>query len=1005
MIGQTISHYRILTKLGEGGMGVVYMAEDTVLGRRVAIKALTTEPGKRHYRVRLLREARSISALNHPNIAAIYDYGETPEGQPFIVMELVNGQTLEQLLHSGGLTLTRAVEIVEAVAKALAEAHRNGIIHRDIKPSNVAINERGEVKVLDFGLAKNINSDQFSLESNTEGQAHLDTQTREGVIIGTPLYLSPEQALGVAVDARSDIFSLGSLLYECLAGRPAFPGTSPVAICAQVIRDDPPPPSQSNARVIPELDRITLKALAKKTEDRYQSADEMAAELKAVRSALLDRAEPLPKRISLPSGLRTSARASLVYALRRPRHLITAFLITLLAGLTFWSILPRLKATRAYRPPPEVEQWYVRGTNALRDGTYYQASKMFEEAVRLDDKYALAHARMAESFSELGYIDKANNEIARANMLVMSNERPLSHTDALYLKAINFIIARDFVSAINSYQELAQTVPDKERAYVYVDLGRAYDNNDEFNKALESYEQAIKLDSQYAAAFLRTGVLYGRQQDFSKAETNLDEADRLYEAQTNMEGLTETLYQRGVLFKSKGDLTHAREKIEKALEVARTINSVHQQIRTLLQLSGIASITSDTEHARQYASEAITLAHRFNIPSLAAQGVLELGNVHFNRGEIVQAEADFKQAFSLAQAQNMRGREARALLSLGSLYIQQDDADRGLQHIEQALPFYEQGRYRTELMQAQALISQANDLKGSYDRALSASYQQLQLAEQLDNEPQIALAHKGIGTVLANQERYTEALVHIEKSRSIYASLHRMLYAGYSLISRADALWHLGRYEEARAALSQAESLAEQPDDSLSQLKDNLDVVQAQMALSEQRFPDAIAHGQRAIASDDTQTRHQAIEMKYTVGLAQTLSGLKNEGRKTCEEAVALATRTGSPRLLAGALLALAETELEASDAQSALATAKRARELFALSGQAESEWRAWLIAGRASHRLRDFKAARDALSSADALLSSLRQRWGEEDYNYYLQRPDIKLYREQLIKISASSH
>jgi eukaryotic-like serine/threonine-protein kinase len=229
MIGQTISHYRILSKLGEGGMGVVYLAEDTVLGRQVAIKTLTDGgAGKQQFRMRFLREARAVSALSHANIATVHDYGETTDGLPFIVMELVKGQTLADLINESKLTLERAVEIIIDVAKALAEAHHCGIIHRDIKPSNVAINERGQVKVLDFGLAKQIDLGLLT-PSDPERQTLLNTQTREGVVVGTPMYLSPEQAMGLSVDARSDLFSLGALLYECITGR-VDPGTEVVGI-------------------------------------------------------------------------------------------------------------------------------------------------------------------------------------------------------------------------------------------------------------------------------------------------------------------------------------------------------------------------------------------------------------------------------------------------------------------------------------------------------------------------------------------------------------------------------------------------------------------------------------------------------------------------------------------------------------------------------------------------------------------------------------------------------
>ncbi|MDT4952416.1 MAG: eukaryotic-like serine/threonine-protein kinase [Acidobacteriota bacterium] len=1003
MLGQIISHYRILNKLGEGGMGVVYVAEDILLERRVAIKTLNVEPGKQHYRQRFLREARAVSALLHPNIAIVHDYGETPDGRPFIVMELVQGQTLAELLSQGTLTLSRVLEIIEDVAKALAEAHRLGIIHRDIKPSNVAINERGEVKVLDFGLAKNLNPDSSAGIQNLGGQALLSTQTREGVVIGTPLYLSPEQALGITVDARSDLFSLGSLLYECITGRPAFDATSDIAICAKVIRDDPPPPSQLSSNVSPEIDRITLKLLSKKLEERYQSAGDLIAELETARSALRDQDQALPKYSSVSSRLRESARTTFANAWQQPRHLFAAFLVTLIIGLAFWGI-SHYVTRPPYRPLTEAEQWYIRGTNALRDGTYYQASKMLEEAVKLDNKYALAHARLAETYAELGYTDKANNEISRANSLVMSNGTSLSDSDKIYLKAINATVSRDFATAVKSYQEIALRVPEKEQAYVDVDLGRAYEKNEDSANALNSYEEATRIDSQYAAAFLRAGILYGRDQESPKAGTFLDEAYRLYKAQTNMEGLTEVLLQRGIIFSSKGEVAQALEELRTALDVARTINSTYQQIRALLQLTRASSTASEIEQAKRYATEAITLAQNNSIHNLAAQGLIELGYVNFFHSDTAHAELYFKQALNLAQAQNMRNTEARALLSLGSLYVQQDDADQGLQHINQALPFYEQGGYRVELMQARDLIGQANSLKGDYAESLRAFNEELRLARQWGNKLQMALAHKGIGSTLAFQERYTEALSHIEESYSIYNSLHLKLYAGYSLLSRADVLWRLGRYEDARAALAQATSLAEQPDGKLKQLWGRLYVVSAPMALSEQNFSDAIAKGQQAIALDASQTKHPAIEAKYTVGLAQSLNGNKEQGRRNSEEVVTMAKQTGDPRLLASALLALAETLLVSNDAQGALTAAKSAQGLFASHEQLESEWRAWLIAGRASHLLKDFKAARDALSHADASLSALKQRWGNEYYETYINRPDIKLYRRQLNEVSAAA-
>lgn len=266
MIGETVSHYRILDKLGEGGMGVVYLAEDIVLGRRVAIKTLSIGSGtnNQHYRKRFLREAQAASKLSHPHIATVYDFGETTGGEPYIVMEFVQGKTLCELIREKSLTITRTTQIIGEIAEALSEAHSHGLVHRDIKPSNIVVNERGSVKVLDFGLAKEV------------APTAEDTRTREGMIVGTPMYFSPEQALGLEVDARSDLFSLGLVFYECVTGEPAFAGKTDIEICAKIIRDDPAPPSKLNPDVSVELDQVISKALAKNSELRYQSAKDLA---------------------------------------------------------------------------------------------------------------------------------------------------------------------------------------------------------------------------------------------------------------------------------------------------------------------------------------------------------------------------------------------------------------------------------------------------------------------------------------------------------------------------------------------------------------------------------------------------------------------------------------------------------------------------------------------------------------------------------------------------------
>jgi len=272
MIGSTVTHYRIVSKLGEGGMGVVYEAEDLTLGRRVALKFCLSGRDDAKLRANLLKEARAASSLSHPNIAHIYEFVEDPGGAAFISMELVSGAALAHILKERRPSIDETLRVATGVASALAEAHRLGIIHRDIKPGNIQITSAGEVKVLDFGIAR-----PATLPAAGEGATDI-TRTIEG-FSGTLLYMSPEQASGEVLDARSDLFSLGVVLYECLTGRAPFAADSVPAVLARVLTWAPPPPSRLNPQSPAYLDRIVLKLIEKDRKKRYASAGELSADL------------------------------------------------------------------------------------------------------------------------------------------------------------------------------------------------------------------------------------------------------------------------------------------------------------------------------------------------------------------------------------------------------------------------------------------------------------------------------------------------------------------------------------------------------------------------------------------------------------------------------------------------------------------------------------------------------------------------------------------------------
>ncbi|MFD8803983.1 Stk1 family PASTA domain-containing Ser/Thr kinase [Streptomyces sp. NPDC059597] len=265
--------YELGHVLGRGGMAEVYLAHDTRLGRTVAVKTLRADLARDpSFQARFRREAQSAASLNHPAIVAVYDTGEDyidGVSIPYIVMEYVDGSTLRELLHSGRKLLPeRSMEMTIGILQGLEYAHRNGIVHRDIKPANVMLTRNGQVKVMDFGIARAM------------GDAGM-TMTQTAAVIGTAQYLSPEQAKGEQVDARSDLYSTGCLLYELLTVRPPFVGDSPVAVAYQHVREEPQPPSVFDPEITPEMDAIVLKALVKDPNYRYQSADEMRQDIEA----------------------------------------------------------------------------------------------------------------------------------------------------------------------------------------------------------------------------------------------------------------------------------------------------------------------------------------------------------------------------------------------------------------------------------------------------------------------------------------------------------------------------------------------------------------------------------------------------------------------------------------------------------------------------------------------------------------------------------------------------
>ena len=989
LIGQHIGNYKIVKPLGAGGMGEVYLAEDTKLDRKVAIKFLHfRSTANEQSQKRFIREAQAAAKLDHPNICVVHEVGQ--QGNiDFIVMQYIEGETLAARLKCQPMEVCESLDIMIQVAQALAEAHAHHIVHRDIKPQNIMINPRGQVKVLDFGLAKLILIGEADGGERTQSQL-----SSPGLPIGTASYMSPQQAKGQPVDVRSDLFSLGVMLYECVGGKPPFASDNPMEIYAQVININPPPPSLFNSHVPPELDHVILKALAKEPASRYQSADELLSELRAVCADLPGENRVARKQLSFK--LRDAGawiKRAVPDIVGQPRVFIPTILAALAVLLFFFVRVPNWLRDTPPRPTAAAMNWYNAGTRALRDGGYYGASKALERAVAADDGFALAHARLAEAYTELDNSDKANHEILRARSLVPELSR-MQPSDALYLQAITNTVLRDFAPAIESYQQLAQQAPDNEKARVYMDLGHAYENNDELEKAIESYVEVTKLSPSDPSAYLHLGILYARQQKFESAQEALQKAEALYTDLSNLEGVTEVLYQRGFSLNMLNHLSEARAQLEKALEVTKVTSNQYQRIRVLLVLSSVSGAEGGAVQADQQANQALALARANGMENQATEGLIWLGNLFFRRGEYADAEKYYMQALELARRNNGHKNEAWAMMQLGSLRNEQHKMDEALRYIEPALIFYRKGGYRKYFGQGLTLLGRVKSARGDYEEALRAFEEQLLFAKQVGDQSQVAFLQGEIGSVLDIQEKYPEALERFNESYQVNKSLNAQFSVGYALTHRGNVLWQMGLDKDARAALAQASSIA---DGSNKELAAEIKMIKGRLELSRLHLRESKADSRQALDLAGTDYKDIAVLATSTLGLALARSGESRAGELLCEQAVDMAALTGDPQLISGALLARAEALLENGEPQRALDIALQAQGSFARFGQQDSEWHAWLIAALATERTGDTTARRGYVSQADTVLSNLRQKWGAETYHSYLTRPDVRHSRKQL--------
>jgi eukaryotic-like serine/threonine-protein kinase len=606
LAGKKVSHYRILQVLGGGGMGVVYKAEDLKLGRRVAIKFLPAETvADPKAFERLEREARAASALEHPNICPIYELGEH-EGQPFIVMQLLEGKTLQERIEIAGqqkkpLPANEVLHLALQIVSGLEAAHEKGIIHRDIKPANIFITNRGEIKILDFGLAKMVEqnlsnspaTDQAALTETSATQIPRGASsnlrlTRTGTTMGTAYYMSPEQVRGETLDARTDVFSFGLVLYEMASGQRAFPGNTVAVVHDAILHHSPPPIQQLNPGLPAGLEPIITKALEKDRNLRYQSAAAMQADLRHLKATL-----------SVAIGLTPSAtkatEVSGAFRQRLWKIVVPAFVVlaaTAISGVFYH----RSKAPKLTNKDTVVLAEFVNTTgdpvfdSTLRQGLSAQLEQSPFLNLLSDERIAQTLALMAQpKDTRLAY--KLASEVCQRTASAATIEGSISRLGSQYvlgLKAVNCrngdLLGDEQVAANSKEQVLKAlgnaatkmrerlgesltsvqkydvppenvTTPSLEALNAYtLGLKTRYEKGEV--ASIPFFRQAIQLDPSFAMAYLRLGIDYVNIGEANQAKQNFDKAFALRDRVSTREGFHIASEYYGSV---TGDLTKADE--------------------------------------------------------------------------------------------------------------------------------------------------------------------------------------------------------------------------------------------------------------------------------------------------------------------------------------------------------------------------------------------------------------------------------------------------------------
>jgi tetratricopeptide (TPR) repeat protein len=671
---------------------------------------------------------------------------------------------------------------------------------------------------------------------------------------------------------------------------------------------------------------------------------------------------------------------------------VAGVLVLTLAALAGWRFtLPRTGSLSAV--PEGSRRWYEQGADAIHEGAYTKARRALEQAISQHDAFPLAHARLAEAFSELDESGRAKTALLKVRDLV-PDPSALPAPDRLRLAAINATVVRDFATAAASYQELAKLLPDDSQ--VQVDLGRALERLEQWEGASSAYRRAISLEADSAVAHLRLAVILGDRGDEATAQQEFERARSVYQAASNTEGVVEVLLARGRWLNERERLAASRQDLELAVRMSTDSQLEHQRIRGMLQLSSLTASEGRFEEAESLAAQAVERARTADMDGLAASSLIDVGNVLFVKGRRSDAARLFAQAESIAQRRGAKRTEARAAFSRGSVMVSSGQPQAALPYIERSLAFYRENHYPAVERRVLTALASIYAGLGEFERSRVAYSELLTSLRAAKDEAGIAIATERLAGVLMDMGRLPDAFAVLRESVDLNRSAGNQAALVFTLAREAELLARLGRLAEAQERVNAIRGELAAGREAYVARAASLHLTQARVACarSDWRHASSSAASAIRIATADQISVHLGAAM--AAALASANLGRRQAAIDQAQRALKRVEEVKDARVVLSIRDAAPSVFERAGDLGAAHEAADAALTIVEKIPNIEAAWRLQALASVAASAV-DAPHAQTHRLAAGKYIEALQKDWGPDVFAAYSSRPDVRQLRKRL--------